>query len=211
MSELCVYTTGNEDKLALTRQSCTDVGITLQTYDCKWIDYIHVKVKSALMFLQNVKEPVVMWVDGNDSLVLQPERVILYKWAAMGNPLLISAEKSCWPDADLETAYKLLREPILDYPSYVNAGGFIGYKDQVMTALHTIMLDAGSYRGDDQRAWTALYLSQRVPLQIDHLRYLFASVGDGNESLVSDSCARHWNGKVPGREEYYAELSKERA
>ena len=203
MSDLCVFTRG--DDLTLLRQSCEHVMITLQTFDCKWTDYVDVKLRKAIDFINTRPEPFMMWVDGHDSLVLKPEDEILARLSAAGNTVMISGETNCYPDADRAKDYHKKHNNhylITNQPAYICAGCWIGPKHQLLTTLHTVLGCAKD--GDDQRAWTTAYLADMLPdVQIDHARRSFASVGDGQTALNSDACIKHWNGRCPGRQDYY--------
>lgn len=198
MSDLCVFTTGTD--LDLLRQSCVDVGIALQTYEVHpHKGYTSTKIDGAIKFLKSRTEPYVMWVDGHDSLVLKPESDIFDRLGECDNSCLISAEMTCWPDSDLAELYSLSFRCV---PRYINAGGYIGPRSVIIQTLETIL--AGALTEDDQREWTRAYLAGLIPnVGIDHARLIFASIGDGEAALHADSCVKHWNGRVPGRQEYY--------
>ncbi len=200
-SQLLVFTTGND--LDLLQQSANSVMITISEYHVPWSDYVQVKLRGGINHILNTvytrPKPYVMWVDGHDSLILKPEDEILARLDALGNPVLIAAEANCWPDAELAGKY-----PESPSPRFLNAGGFIGPIERVMTAMHTALSYADS--GDDQRAWTKAYLDKALPeVQIDHARRIFACASDGDAALKADTCCLHWNGKLPGRGEYWNE------
>lgn len=207
MSNLAVFTTGTN--LDLLRASCERVMITLHTYESNpWKGYVSGKLRDGIKFLETNPAPYVMWVDGNDSLILQPEDVILSRLHALGDPVVISGEHHCWPDQSRDIDYaKLFQRKLCSVGYlYLNAGGFIGPIQDVMTAMHVAL--AAATDEDDQRAWTTAYLEGLLPdVQIDHGRWMFSSVGDGKSAEVAQSCAKHWNGRVPGREGYWRQLN----
>lgn len=197
MIDLCVFTTGNPEKVELLRRSCSEVGIELQTFDSPWRGYVSTKLRPAIPFLRSRHEQMAMWIDGNDSLILRGKEEILYRWGMMAVGLLISTESNCWPDAHLESKY-----PAHDRPRFLNAGGFIGPTPLVITAMEIVAAVADDE--DDQRAWTKAFLGGHLPFAgLDYRRRIFASVSDGSESLEADSCVKHWNGKTGGRQEFY--------
>lgn len=202
MPNLCVFTTGTD--YSLLRQSAESVMITLQTYDCHWVGYVTVKLREAVKFLQGVQEEYIMWVDAHDTLILKPEDEILARYHALGSPVVIAAEATCWPDADLSAKY-----PQAPSPRFLNAGGYIGNRHQLLTVLHTVLQNNPPGNEDDQRAWTSTFLAGMLPdVQIDHARRLFSCVGDGESALAADTCVMHWNGKLPGRQEYWEAMKK---
>lgn len=209
MSDLCVFTTGTN--LDLLRESCLTVNITLYNYPSDpWVGYVTGKLRGGIKFLTTRPEPFVMWLDGNDSLVLKPESEILSLWQIFGGPVIMAAESTCWPDAELEEKYPPAIALQYGMPRFLNAGGFIGPKGLVLTAMHAALRFAGDNE-DDQRAWTAAYLAGALPdVQLDYTRTLFACVGDGNSALIAKSATLHWNGKIPGRKEYWDDIKAKR-
>lgn len=203
-SDFCVFTTGTN--LDLLRESCDKQGVTLAAYECNpWIGYVTGKLREGVKFLMTRREHIVMWLDGNDSLVLKPEVDILARWQAFGGPMIMSGESTCWPDAELAIKYRLPLHPV--GPRFLNAGGFIGPIGTVLTAMHTAIQYA-LHNEDDQRAWTAAYLANALPeVQLDYSRSLFSSMGDGESAFKADSATKHFNGKIPGREEFYHGLT----
>lgn len=207
MSNLCVFTTGTN--LDLLRESCLRVMITLHTYDCNpWKGYVTGKLREAIKFLEKRPESYMMWVDGNDSLVLQPEEVILARIKSLGDPILIAAERTCWPSADLAARYRKKSGGLQlgPGPFFINSGGYIGHRDLLLTTMHTVLQHSSDIE-DDQLAWTRAYLDDLLPnVQIDHSRLVFSSVGDGPQALTANSCMKHFNGRIPGRDEYWDSL-----
>ena len=208
MSNLIVCTVAeSEERLALLRESCKSVMITLTAHIASG-DMLTVKILSFIPFLERMltlaPEEYVMFVDGHDTLILKPEKDILAKVRAMDVSLLVSAERNCWPDSELADKYPVWPH-VGNYPKYLNAGGYIGTKNAVLHALHTIKRHAETK--DDQREWTRCYLGKLLPMvQLDHGRTIFSSIGDGDEALRADSCVKHWNGRTPGREGYWNSL-----
>jgi len=139
-----------------------------------------------------------MWVDGNDSLILKPITRILdqYTWSVSSAKILIAAEANCWPDSSLMDQYPFGAEP-----RFINSGGWIGPTSLLVAIL--CRLSTLATTEDDQLEWTKLFLSGVKGIAIDHGRRVFASISDGQAALDCDSCVKHWNGRVPGREEYY--------
>lgn len=201
-SNLFVFTTGKDT--SLLRESAKSVNITLHEYpNPPWTSFLDIKLRKGLVYLSQQlpfrKEELVMWVDGDDSLILKPEHDIVARYMAFGGEhILMSAENSCWPDETLASKF-----PEVAQPRYLCAGGFIGPKNLVMAAMAQVIMDA---KGDnDQLEWTRSYLAKTIHLQLDHTRRIFANISDGEAALKADSCVKHWNGKLPGRKEYWDE------
>lgn len=196
---LCIFTANADDILIA---SGARVGITVNSYSCQWKGYVTGKLREGVKFLQGRTEQFAMWIDGMDTLILKPEVDILARLQAYGFTVVIAAEATCWPDEHLAGKYNQM----LPQPRYLNAGGFIGLRGEVMTAMHAAIQCAEGDE-DDQRAWTKAYLAGMLPnVQIDGARQIFCSEGDGNTEKA-DPCTRHFNGRAPGREEYWGKVN----
>src|SRR5437899_2571729 len=108
MSRLCVFTTGTD--LDLLKQSCSRVNITLHEYMSTFKGYVSGKLRDGIKFLEGRTEPYIMWVDGNDSLIVKSETAILNRLSSMGNSMLISAEMTCWPDDHKKFDYSIRQQ-----------------------------------------------------------------------------------------------------
>ncbi len=194
--DLCIFT-ANADALLLASAACH--GLTVHSYSPNpWKGFTSGKLRDGAAFLQAQDCHIAMWTDGGDSLILKPESVILERISALGLPVLISAERNCWPDIHMSDKYP---ENPPGSPRHLCAGGFIGPKDLVLAAMYTAIREAVDE--DDQRAWTAALTAGLLPsVQIDYGRYIFCSEADG-DTAGADPCVRHWNGKVLGREDFW--------
>lgn len=99
---------------------------------------------------------LVLFADAHDSLILHGPDRILERYAALGWPLLFSAERYSWPD-DWKAAYY----PPAEHPwKYLNSGGFLGRSDQILQFLEAhANLISDTY--DDQRFWTDIFFADR--------------------------------------------------
>ena len=169
-------------------------GIEVRPYSpTPWKDYVNGKLRCGIEFLRTRAGPVATFLDGYDSLILKPEAEILARLSA---PVLISAERNCFPDPERAAEFP----DTGTLPRFPCAGGYIGRREELIAAMETVLSMATT--GDDQRAWTAAYLAGAVPgLAIDHERRIFHSMGDGEP--VGDSCTVHFNGRIPGRDEWW--------
>lgn len=200
MSDLCVFTAGTD--LDLLRDSCTRVGISLQEFDGTWSSFTQIKLVRAAEFLRTRSEPYAMWIDGHDSLILRPEQEILKRFHSFFGAVVVSAEANCWPHP--EWAEKFPPAPP-GCPRFLNAGGWIGYTPVLIDMLDWRVKYAKS--DNDQEVWQREFLTGALlDRTLDYRRRIFASIADGPEALGSDSCVKHWNGKIPGRGEYWHAL-----
>lgn len=200
--KLQIFTTGRESDIGLLVESAQSFGVPIAVYDAQWTTYVDVKLRRGLEFARSLDAENLMWLDGNDSLVLAPPDEILSRHKALGGGLILATESNCWPDADLARLYPTVPAGV---PRFLNAGGFIGPKEIVLETMAKVL--EGARDGDDQRAWTKWFTFQRGGV-LDYGRRIFASVADGEGALQSGACTLHWNGRTPGREEYWAKVQK---
>lgn len=198
---LFLYTAGEPERLALLQESCSRVNLPLHSYHVEWSSWSRIKAQEGRKFLEAHCPPgaIAMWVDGYDSLVVQPEAVILERWRWLGGGLVIASEMNCWPQPEWASDY-----PEAPGNRYLCAGGYIGPRDELIDAL--ALVERLSSDGNDQTGWTIAYLEKCFPLKIDHESQLFRSM---NSPAHTDSCVYHWNGKLPGREEWWRSYASE--
>lgn len=183
MSDLCVFT-ANADPLLIA--SGVRVGIMVHSYPTLNHGFVTDKTRKGIAFLESRTEQFALWTDGTDSLILKSEDEIMSRFSG---GILIAAENNCWPDAGRYD------------PPFLNAGGYMGRREDLIAALKIVLPVAMDE--DDQRAWTTAYISGLIPgLVIDTERRVFCSMADGVEA---DSCVAHWNGRIPGRQDYWEE------
>ena len=124
--------------------------------------------------LQNYRnDDVVMFVDGYDVLINEFEEGIIERYLSFHSKVLFAAEKVCWPDRSLESAFP---EPANGY-RYLNSGCFIG----VVSELKKIIADSLNDTDDDQLYFQKKYLTKQYDIKLDHEGYVFQCV-----SMVED-------------------------
>lgn len=79
----------------------------------------------------------VLMTDAYDSFFLAGEEEIAEKFLAMGSPVVISAEKNCWPLTQLAPLFPETRSPF----RFPNAGGLMGERLPLLIALDRLMKD----------------------------------------------------------------------
>ena len=98
-----------------------------------------------------VKNHIIMFTDSYDVVLLQNPQEILNKFRQFKQPIVFSAEKTCWPATELSEKYP---ESLTDY-KYLNSGGFIGYVPNILELIKDEIDD----KDDDQLYYTQKYLS----------------------------------------------------
>lgn len=213
MSDLCVFSVGED--LSLLEESCRRVMITLQRYHyAKFEGLAHAKIDLAIDFLQSRPEKLCMFLDGHDTLLLEGEDEIFARFNAYSAEVMIATESTCWPDEEYSPLYdkhlQLHSMSAVIRNKYINSGGWIGERGALLTTLHQVRAynkEVLLNQQDDQRAWTRAYLAGMLPhLTLDYGRRFFTSLGDGIKPEFTVSASLHWNGRTPGREEYWNTL-----
>ena len=205
MERLMIVTATDEDsKLALLRESLEWNGFRPeQLHVIPWEkDYVTTKVRRVIQWLEQTNCEYVMWIDGHDSLVLKQQEDIISMFSS--DATNVAVERSCWPTPGLADCYPV--EMVRNAPRFINAGGYGGDAVEVICTLRKVLLHATT--GDDQLAWTKAFLHKAESITLDYERYLFCSEGDG-DTASADPCVRHWNGRVPGREEFWEKWKAE--
>ena len=153
-------------------------------------------------YLKNLNDnDIVLFSDAWDVVVIGTKETILEKYKKFKKPIVISAEKTCWPDKDRANEYDTLEEP---FP-YINSGGYIGtvkalktifenYNNEENTmqqgvkhlddrsSLKENTMQQGVKHLDDQRFWTNMYFKYRDLIGLDTKAEIFLSLFDTNVS-----------------------------
>ena len=199
--KLCVFTSeyeGNAPSLALLRESCYRAGVTLHTYgNGPWPGWLAGKTRDGIAFLQSLSGDFThaMWVDGFDSLVLAPASTIMATYSTITDGVIVAAEANCWPDSELSEEF-----PPTQGKRFVNAGGYMGPIPLLIEEMQKVMGCCGASE-NDQAGWSVRYLEAWPRIQLDKDSWIWRSMSDPDDGRPS--CVRHWNGKIPGREEFW--------
>lgn len=225
MNNLLVFTCDYAEpkmNLDLLRRSCDLYDIELATYTgAGYPGHKRGKIIDAAAFLRSRSEPFAMFADGQDVIVIDRAERILDTYQRIGSEIVISAEKTCWPDADLGAHYPYPKPPYHNSPwRFINSGGWIGERGALIAALES----AGEYNGpafndDDQYCWTEWFLRKggRNHCTIDAGCQIFQSMGGTNshelgptgENLITHQTPKvlHFNGRTPNIGLWYRNLT----
>lgn len=206
-ADLFVFT-ANADPLLLASASYFAVSLHSYILD-PWPGYVQGKIRAGLNFLESNHNGArySMWVDGSDSLILQPASEILTRagnvWREAGayGSLLFSSEHNCWPNSTLAPFY-----PRSAGNRFLNSGGFIAETAELIRGMKMALKMAEGFTEDDQLAWTRVLIRNEAHITLDIDRRVFSCEGDGEEAARSNPCVRHFNGRTPGREECFAKF-----
>lgn len=128
----------------------------------------HVKLLWMLDYLHSLEEDeIVMFVDGFDVLLMADRETIIKKFKNMQVPLVISAERACYPLKELAEQYPSSPTPF----KYINSGSYIGY----VKHLKKWLLDMNIHDQQcDQAQVTVHYLKDvKKFLTLDYMCELF--------------------------------------
>lgn len=114
-------------------------------------------------------EQIYLFVDAYDTFITSPQDELLEKFHSFKKDLVFSAEKVCWPDADLADRYP----QSVTQMRYLNSGAYMGYVGAFRRAFKTIQ---PPYQQRDQRMWTQYYLSNLDAIALDYKSRLFLSL-----------------------------------
>lgn len=90
------------------------------------------KLQLAIDFLEATRDPVVLFSDARDALLVRPRAEILAQFEALEVPALLSAERNSYPRGeDVKRAELATRRHSTPWV-HGNSGGVIGYRDPLL-------------------------------------------------------------------------------
>jgi len=123
-----------------------------------------------------IPEKYIIFIDAFDVVFADTVEVIINKFKSFGCPIVIGAEKNCFPD-NFRREYDRL--PHTSSFKYLNSGVIVGETEAILTVLEA--MDAPNLPRDyhdpnkgynhhfnDQAYYMDLYLRQPVPMQLDY-------------------------------------------
>lgn len=140
-----------------------------------------IKVRLIHQFVRTMKrEQVVLFADAWDSLVVKAAGTILEKFRSLRHPLVFSAERNCWPRADLEALYPHAPTPY----RFLNSGGWIGEAGYVADLLQRWGAEriTASERSD-QEWWSERFIAEPAAIHLDVYCKLFQCMEVGEDHL----------------------------
>jgi hypothetical protein len=141
----------------------------------------------------------ILYCDGRDTLLVDDLETICRKFREIGQPLVIGAEKGCWPVHDPVWREKFPKHS--EGRSWINAGMFMGERRALTEALAKLkqlnadlgaetapayLADVWKWRGtrfDDQWLWQVAELLNLFPLTVDRDCAMFANVSTQDRTL----------------------------
>jgi len=141
-------------------------GVLLEPGGAQKIIYLRDEIKG----WYDLENTIILFSDSYDVIFNDSPEGIVNKFRKFNSPMVFSAEKTCWPNPDLENEYP---EVDGDY-RFLNSGGFIGYGDHILK-----MVDVEIEKSDDdQEYYTNYYLTDGTnpDIVLDHKQELFQTL-----------------------------------
>ena len=226
MSNLCVITAAypdlNDD--CLLDQSC-DFPVGTFGFDKPWPGFVKAKIFDVQEFLKTISSCThALYTDCFDSFLLADTDEIMRNFRAMNSPVVISAEKNCFPLTDLDWHFKHSSDKPDTFRSewiYPNAGGWMGEIPALIATLEKLREYVGSALPDDDQAyWCQGLATGTVRAKIDTGCRIFQTMANSDQdvrviegrlyNLTTESCpcVVHFNGRTPGMEEMWAQINR---
>jgi hypothetical protein len=178
----------------------------------KWSTF-RARVEEALATIRAMSTGVthVLMTDSFDALFLRTAWDIRHEYFHAGSPpMLLSAEKTCWPDVAMLKHYP-------EAPTawaFINGGGWMGERSYLLEKLPEVLgMDPDT--DDDQLLITKASVSGKLPsAPLDYNCRGFQTIANSekdveylpehklllNNKTGTYPCIGHWNGRTPGRE-----------
>lgn len=128
-----------------------------------------------------IKSSHIIFCDCFDLVFAESPQILFSQYSAFKKPIVISAEKNCYP-ADLKDEYDKLNSDGSPY-KYLNSGMIVGQTEAILAALEA--MDARNIPDDywdsdrqiqvnpnDQFYWQQLFLKQPVGIELDYGQFL---------------------------------------
>jgi len=128
--------------------------------------------------IEGGSNPVILFLDGYDTLVLKPANEVLEKYKQIGDKIIFGAEKTCWPDKKLASRYP-------DSPTdwkYLNSGQFIGKAKDLLNLIEDGIDDAD----DDQYYYSVKFLEGEHGITLDYNCKLFQCLADSQDDVEAE-------------------------
>src|SRR3990167_5340204 len=139
------------------------------------------RLQEALAVLHTLDTTHVLMTDAYDVLFMLPEPDIWEAYRQGGAPpLLLSAERDCWPDTSIAGNFPQYEVPW----RYPNGGGWMGERQYLLDHIPQV-LECGDTE-NDQELWARAMLTERLPgAKLDHWCRVFQTMSGSAQDV-------HW-------------------
>lgn len=190
MQDIAVFAAGYYRDDAILKpllRSAERVGVEITVFGkgLKWPGYVGAKLRDFADVVEMSDAEVILYVDGADTIFVHGSGQIMEDFRASGASLLFAADRQCYPHVQLKQFFKDRFH--CRYP-HICAGGFIGYRSKLITALDAMAQNiegycakynlVGAHANDDQGMWQIALVEGDVEYDIDTKQRIFASVAN---------------------------------
>lgn len=212
------------ERCSMLVESCKKLDIHLHLFGMgePWPGLYTGKVYRLRREIDQIDSSYILVTDSSDSFFLANSDDILTKYMGMNVPVVISAEKNCWPSSLIESYYPKISSPWC----YLNSGGYIGRKEEIVSVLSYMegmpILDP-LYRSrdwdNDQFRFSLLYIDSQPSIKLDSRCEIFQTMGNVVEgdvewrdgylrNLITNTYPQviHYNGHAPGMQKDFKTL-----
>ena len=179
------------------------------------------RIINMICYLESISDDYVLYCDSRDSLIVYYDPGLAIKnLESYGKPLLVQAERNCFPYPDLAGRYPVISTPY----KYLNAGGIFGERKYLLQKLRDLKkyheaMGTPEEAESDQGLWTIHYLDTQS-FALDYKCKVFQSMylAEDEDCYVEDRRLRnkffpgsepmviHFNGNTPGIRDWYKRI-----
>jgi len=121
---------------------------------------------------------LLLFIDGYDTLLMQPPEYIIEQFLQMNAPFVVSADKYCFPDESLREFHLASPTPFI----YLNSGCYIGYVHAIREFLSALIpIDP---QANDQHLMMLYMVQNRGKITLDTSCKLFLSTFECSSSDI---------------------------
>lgn len=145
-------------------------------------------LKKELEIVDNKDKKLICFTDSYDVTIVDNAMNIIKEFFKICSKeeILFSAEKTCWPDKELESKYPFTQS----YYKYLNSGGFMGYADKI----YNIIQDKIKDNEDDQLYYTKKFLNSSN-IKLDYNCQIFQTL-NGSVNDIKYNNYGHYENKL---------------
>lgn len=151
------------------------------------------------------KYDLVLSMDAWDTLCFASHDEIVSKFWSFGHPMVVSAERNCWPDAKMASRYPSIATN--SQYRFVNGGGYIAQTEYLVTMLEEWGVSKDFRQESDQRFLTQVFLKNPRCMRLDTECVIFQTLWEltsadfiqGGRRIINKEnfsmpCIAHGNG-----------------
>lgn len=159
------------------------VAVTVLGWGMEWRG-LTMKLKLVQQWLRDVPgEDLIVFADGYDCVWADGLEGLKRRFRALGHPLVMSAERNCYPFADRAGDYPPCETPY----RYLNCGCWMGRAGHMRHLLAEMRIEQMPDDFDDQALFTIFYLSNFDAIRLDTRQEMFQSLYQAEGDIVLET------------------------